>query len=259
MDCRNCKTITVPESSFCNNCGEKIPFKRLTIKTLIATAFSQFFDLDNKVLRTFRKLFTNPEIVIDDYIKGFRKKYVNVISYLGLAITLIGLHFFILKKFYPELLSIDTSAAEKASFDIQKGLDTLYDYQGLLTILLLPLYALVSRLMFIDSKKYNVVEHFVINTYTTAQIFIVWFFVTMLVVPFGINYNLFSQVVSLVMLIYMVFVFKRLYPFSLGSIIFRTIAYMLLTFFIMMVIMLILVLIYGIYMGVTGQIPVKTV
>jgi len=106
MNCRNCNTQVVDESRFCTNCGEKIPFKRLTVKSLIALAFNQVLDIDNKLFKTFKKLFTHPEQVINDYTKGFRKKYINVMSYLGLAITILGLQFFILKKFYPELLSL---------------------------------------------------------------------------------------------------------------------------------------------------------
>ena len=261
MICRNCNTEVNSGSPFCNLCGEKIPFKRLTITSLIATAFDQILDVDNKLLRTFKALFTKPELVIDDYIQGFRKKYVNVISYLGLAITLLGLQFFILKKFYPDSLSINSESVNNSTFDMQKFFDVFYDYQGLFTIAVLPINALVSRLVFLNTKKYNIAEHFVINTYATAQAFIAWFFVVMIAIPLGINYNLLSQFISLPMLIYMTFVFKRLYPFSLKSIILRTIAYTLLTFFVMIIIVIIIALGYGIYLGATGQmqLPTKTV
>ncbi len=254
MICRNCSESLVQQAIFCTKCGEKVAFKRLTIKSLIATAFDQVLDIDNKLFLTFKKLFKQPEAVINDYIKGFRKKYVNVISYLGLAITLMGLQFFILRKFYPELLSINSDSIKASAFDMQKFFDAFYDYQGLFTIALLPIYALVSRFAFIDSKKYNLAEHFVINTYATAHAFIIWFFVVIITIPLGFNYNLMSQFLSLPLLIYMIFVFNRLYDFSLVSIIFRTIAYTLLAFFVMMIIMIGVGLMYGIYLGATGQI-----
>lgn len=259
MECRNCKTSTTLESSFCTKCGEKIHFKRLTVRSFITTAFTQFLDVDNKLFRTFKKLFTHPEIVIDDYIKGFRKKFVNVISYLGVALTLLGLQFFILKKFYPELLSIDTKEIKSDVFDMQKFIDIFYDYQGLFTIALIPLYALVSRFVFIDTKKYNLAEHFVINSYVTAQTFIAWFFIVIITIPIGLNYNLFSQFLIIPLYVYMAFVFKKLYGLSTISITLRTIAYALLSFFVVIITVMIIAIAVGIYLGATGQIPAKTV
>jgi len=188
MNCRNCNTQVVDESRFCTNCGEKIPFKRLTVKSILTSAFQNFLDIDNKFLKTFRNLFIRPEVVIDDYAKGFRKNYVNVIGYLGIAVTLVGLQFFILKKFYPELLSVGAETAKSNVFDTQKVMDAFYNYQGLLTIALIPLFSLASRFLFIDSKKYNIAEHFVINAYTTSQGIIVMFVVSMITSPLGANY-----------------------------------------------------------------------
>lgn len=259
MECRSCKTQVLSQSSFCNACGEKIPFKRLTIKSIAVTTFNQLLDVDNKLLKTFKTLFTKPELTIDDYIKGFRKKYVNVIGYLGLALTILGLQFFILKKFYPELLTVDTGEVKNNIFDIQKFFDVFYDYQGLFTIALLPFYALVSRLVFIDSKKYNIAEHFVINAYATAQAFIAWFFMVMITLPLGVNYNLLSQLLSILVLIYMAFVFKRLYSFSTMNIALRVIVYTILSFMVLMIIIMVIALIAGIYLGYTGQLPTKTV
>jgi len=46
------------------------------------------------------QLFKAPEDVIVGYINGVQKKYINPISFFGLALTLSGLSIFIIKKFY---------------------------------------------------------------------------------------------------------------------------------------------------------------
>ncbi|PHR71636.1 MAG: hypothetical protein COA67_06375 [Lutibacter sp.] len=79
----------------------------------------QFLNYDNKFLQTFIHLFTKPEVVIDGYINGTRKKYVNVISYFAIAITLSGLQMFILNKFFPEMLDF-SSLDDKNMAEFQK-------------------------------------------------------------------------------------------------------------------------------------------
>ena len=108
----------------------------------------------------------------------------------------------------------------------------MYDYQGIIAMASIPIYALISRFVFIDSKKYNIAEHFVIITYISTQLYIAMFFVVMATLPFGFNYNSFSSLTVIPLFIYTVFVFKRLYNFSLKSIIFRIFGYLILSFFV---------------------------
>jgi len=57
----------------------------------------------------------------------------------------------------------------------------------------------------------------------------------------------------------MAFVYKRLYNFSYKSIILRTLAYTILSFVIVIIVSFLAAIIYGIYMGYTGQIPVNNI
>ena len=236
MNCKNCNVSITNEDNFCPSCGEKTTFKRLTIKSFTANFLNQFLGIENKLYKTFKELFTQPELVINSYIEGFRKKYVNVISYLGLAITLIGLQFFILKKLTPEVLIGDFQNNNSQGLDMQSIMNLTYDYQGFIAIASIPFYALISRFVFIDSKKYNVAEHFVIITYSSAQLFIAWFFLIMATLPFGFNYSIISSFLLIPMFIYMVYVYKRLYNFSLKSIILRTSSYIIMSLFLPIII-----------------------
>ncbi|MFV9550388.1 DUF3667 domain-containing protein [Algibacter sp. PT7-4] len=230
MVCRNCNKAATPQNIFCSYCGEKIIFNRLTVKSFILSFINDFLSIDNKLINTFISLFTNPEKVINGYINGFRKIYVNAIPYLGLTLTLIGLQFFILKQFYPELLNISlVKETQDGRFSLETLMKYIYDYQGLITIISIPLYALISRFVFIDSKKYNTAEHFVIVSYASAQLYFVSFFIVIVSLPFGVNYNNLSTYLSIPMLFYMVYLYKRLYSITVISSFFRGLSYSILS------------------------------
>ncbi|WAC01775.1 DUF3667 domain-containing protein [Lacinutrix neustonica] len=74
--------------NYCNGCGAKVIKNRLTMRNLFEDFTYNYLNYDNKFLRTFLNLFTKPEAVITSYIDGTRKKYVNVISYFAIALTL---------------------------------------------------------------------------------------------------------------------------------------------------------------------------
>nr|WP_321222318.1 DUF3667 domain-containing protein [uncultured Psychroserpens sp.] len=259
MNCKNCKTILSDNHNFCSNCGESTKVKRLKVKSIIGLFFSNFFSVDNKFLKTFTDLTIRPETVINNYVSGFRKKYVNVITYLGLSITLIGFQFFILRRFFPELLIVDSLNVSNNlkinndAFDINAVFDSFYQYQGLLTILFIPIYTFASRLLFLDFKKYNLAEHFVINIYTNAHFFIIWFFITIITLPLKLNYNLFSQFVIIPMIIYLTFTFKRLYALRTFDACIRVVAYNIIALIVTGVIIITCAIAYGFYIAYTGQ------
>ncbi|WP_297793856.1 DUF3667 domain-containing protein [uncultured Eudoraea sp.] len=81
MECKNCGTTLNEDVNYCSNCGARIIRKRLTFKNLSHDLIERYFDLDNTFLRTFIHMFTKPEQVIEGYISGIRRKYLNPISY----------------------------------------------------------------------------------------------------------------------------------------------------------------------------------
>jgi len=229
MTCRNCNHIISTKSLFCEACGEKTTFKRLTIKTFISDFFNQFLSIDNKFLKTFLALFTKPENVIDSYIHGFRKNYINVIPYLGLSITLIGVQFFVLKQFFPELMAFNIQTEMPNNFDFNSIVNKISEYQGLIAVLSIPIYALISRFVFIDIDKYNIAEHLVIITYSAAQLYILTFVLVIISLPLNINFNTLSTFIFIPTFLYVAFIYKNLYPVSWKSALLRSLAYNTLT------------------------------
>jgi hypothetical protein len=182
VECKNCHTNLRTDFSYCPDCGAKVIRNRLTVKNLWHDATERFFNIDNTFLTTFKHLFTKPDEVIGGYINGVRKKYLNPISYFTIAITLGGLFVYVYTEFFPNALDFDflyktgdsITEAEKFGQDFQKKINTyLFKYQSLFYIAMLPFLALISRLVFINKKQFNLSEHFVINIYAYSQMSIV--------------------------------------------------------------------------------------
>jgi len=178
MECKNCELPLRTDYSFCSNCGAKVIHNRLTLKNLWYDVTERFFNVDNTFVKTFKHLFSRPDDVIVGYIKGTRKKYLNPISYFTIAVTLGGLFVYIYTEFFPDALDFKflypdpekLNDADKLGLDFQKKINTyLFKYQSLFYIAMLPVLALISRLVFFNKKQFNLSEHFVINIYAYSQ------------------------------------------------------------------------------------------
>ncbi|MCF6280294.1 MAG: DUF3667 domain-containing protein [Flavobacteriaceae bacterium] len=222
IECKNCHTPFSDETDFCPSCGGKVIRNRLTLKALFAHFSEQFLNYDNKFLKTFLHLFTKPEEVIDSYINGTRKKYVNVISYFAIAITVSGLQMFILNKFFPELIDFSSIDDIRMRNMQQKNMRFVSEYQGLIMMLSVPFYALMSKITFFNIKKYNYTEHLVIFMFISAQITIIGVIIMLSFTIIGVSLMTVTVIISPLYIIYSTYALKRLYKFDFGEIILRT-------------------------------------
>jgi len=222
MKCKNCHTPFSDETDYCPSCGGKVIRNRLTIKALFAHFSEQFLNYDNKFLKTFLHLFTKPEKVIDGYINGTRKKYVNVISYFAIAITLSGLQMFIINKFFPDILDFSSMEDKNQAKGLKKIMDYSTEYQGIIMMINVPIYAFFAKITFFNIKKYNYTEHLVIFMFISAQLSIFGAVLMLLSAITGISIMIVSQIVTLLYLIYSAYCLKRLYKLDVGEIILKT-------------------------------------
>lgn len=233
MDCKNCHTSLRSDFSFCPTCGGKVIRKRLTLKNVWEDLSVQVFNLDNTLLKTFRHLFAKPEAVINGYILGTRKKYMNPISYFAIAITLVGVLFYVLRKVY----HVDLLRGTISNNSETPNLDFVFDYQGLITYLIVPAYALMTWFLFFDKKKLNYTEHVVANAYITGQVSFVQVIISLPL--FGltdIRYDLFTWSFLLLTISYQFYVFKKIYKIGFWSTFLRGFIYLFLFVLLMMVI-----------------------
>jgi len=232
LNCKNCHITLEEYDAYCKSCGAKVIRNRLTIRNLFEHISETFFNYDNKLLQTFIQLFKQPEDVIVSYINGVRKKYVNPISFFGLALTLTGLSIFLLKKFYMQHLDFsslfgDINLSQNA-FDSSFSFGL--EYNSLIYVAFIPISAIISWIVFID-KKYNLTEHAIIYLYSMSFLMVLMFFlaqIALLVTPS--NYMLFSLLLWPLMFIYHCYILTRIFKLSLGSLIMKSMLFFILFF-----------------------------
>lgn len=249
MTCKTCDNSLRSDFSYCPNCGAKIIRNRLTLKNIWQDLSFQVFNLDNTLFKTFKNLFSKPEVVVESFISGARKKYMNPISYFAIAITLSGLLFYVMRNVY-EINLTQSSFSDSNT----PNMDFIFDYQGLIAYLIVPIYALMTRLLFLDSKKLNYTEHLVANAYTTAQTSFVQVIICLpLFGFFEIRYDIFNWFFLLAAIIYQFYVFKRIFQIGLGSAILRGLGYLFMLLFVFIAIGIVI----GLIVVLTGSIDIE--
>ncbi len=238
MNCKNCNTELQKQDDYCKSCGGKVIRNRLNIKNLFAHFSETFLNYDNTFLQTFFTLFKKPEDVIDSYVNGTRKKYVNVINYFALAITVSGIYLFIVKKYFPEALDFSQMSYPGQEEFQKKNMAFIQEYQSIIMMLYVPIYALIARITFFNIKKYNYTELLVVFMYIQAQISIASSILVISLGVLGLDTSIIGMLMIPLMILYSAYCLKRLYGLSGFDIIVRT-----LLFFVVLSIILIIIVI----------------
>ncbi|MFT4611531.1 MAG: hypothetical protein ACJA1H_001360 [Glaciecola sp.] len=239
MDCKNCNNQLPTNSDFCNTCGGKVIRNRLTFKNLFEHISETFFNYDNTLLRTFIDLFKKPEVVIDSYVQGVRKRYVNPVSFFGIILTINGLNVFLIQKFYKK--QVDTTEffkdVETANTELTQKItamtsDMSLEYASLFFSLLIPLAAFISLIVFFN-KKYNYTEHIILYLYSMSVysiLSVVFGQLTLLLIPE--KYMFFGLVMSLFLFIHHCYIYIRLFKLSIGQLILKALMFLVIGFII---------------------------
>ncbi|TWO32596.1 DUF3667 domain-containing protein [Seonamhaeicola sediminis] len=175
MNCRNCHAALRTDYSFCPDCGAKVVRNRITIKNLLYDFFERYFNLDNTFIKTLRHMIIKPQEVCGGYIAGVRKKYLNPISMLAIALTSSGFILFLMKKVAwgsIDFSKISYAQTSSGGSGTEKIMSATMEYSSLLYFLYIPIIALASYLVF-NKKNYNYAEHFVISIYSLTNFSII--------------------------------------------------------------------------------------
>ena len=238
MVCKNCKRLLPQQINFCNGCGAKVIKNRLTMRNLFEDFAYRYMNYDNQFLKTFLHLFTKPELVIGSYINGTRKKYVNVISYFTIALTIFGLQLFIMNLFFKDALDLTAFNKEMAlnlkdpdpegfAKNQEQIQSIISNYQSLIYIITVPITAFITWLVFYitNTRTYNYTEHIVINLYYSSQVIIVTALATLLLMVFGLDFFTISFIFSFLSFIYLGYILKKIYDLKIGETILKTILF----------------------------------
>ncbi|BAO55554.1 DUF3667 domain-containing protein [Nonlabens marinus] len=165
----------------CASCGAKWIQNRITMRQVGMDFSDMYLGLDTKFAHTFKDLFTKPGQVINGYINGRRGYYMDAIRYLLLVIFASGIYIFIVRssgsldeymaEFGKQLSASGDNSADPKVLESQKRMsDFMMDYTSVLTLLTIPLLALVGRITFWGKRYFNYTEHIVFYLYTYAHI-----------------------------------------------------------------------------------------
>ncbi|MEM9050972.1 MAG: DUF3667 domain-containing protein [Bacteroidota bacterium] len=251
MQCKNCGHELKEEDDYCPNCGARVIRNRLTIKSLFHHISETYFNYDNKLLRTFLLMFSAPDKVVGDYIGGIRKRYVDVISYFALALTLSGIQIFLIKKFgvHFEMYDGTTELGRTQNEFTDKIFQFTSDYQSIVMMMYVPFYAIIARLVFWKYKQFNFTELLVFFLYTQAHFSIC----SALIIPFFATIDTKAMsVIGIVILVfqflYFIYALKKFYQLTGLQMMLRTLKFML----IMFVLFTVMTIIVAFYLVKTG-------
>lgn len=236
MKCKTCDFQLDNNSKYCSNCGSKIVDERLSWKGTWEEFIGPFFNWENNFWRTFFGLFKNPKDVLEAYITGARKKYFQPFSYIILYAT-IAVFFY---KFFPLEVIMDYSegfskgldssnpSIKASKFDMKVYMQSLMSYYNFFVLLLIPLYALTSYIIF-NKRGHNFFEHLVFNSYIQTNLgFISLVMQVILVNVLGMNFGIYSILFLFIFLFFTIYIFKKLYNQNLKQSISSGIKYILL-------------------------------
>ena len=238
MNCKNCNYILQVEDTFCSCCGAKVIRGRMSIRLMVDQLMTEVFGWDNKYFRTLRDLIVRPRVMLQSYLDGTRKRYMNPLGFMIIGLTV---SLFIFNVFHDQYLEVSV-ASQKAQIEwmakniggpyaeiaFQKeqldnarhGQEQFLKYFNILTFILLPIYALFSWVTF--GKPLNYAEHLTVNTYLQGFSFIttpIFFLLAVWVSPY-----IFMLSLLFTMGIYS-YSYGQLYKLGLGQIILKLIIF----------------------------------
>lgn len=257
MECKNCNQQLQESDQFCNMCGAKVIDHRLTFGSLFTEIRERIFNLDsNKPLHTFLDLFLRPQKVIDGYIRGVRKRYINPFGYLTIAITVFGAFLFFFSEEYSAAISSISSASDNAEPQAELGKkinDNVLKYQSFIFFLFVPFLALVSKIVFLKNKKYNYVEHIIINTYGQAHISLASTILYFATVWHDSAFSMLTVSITFINVLYFAYMLKMLYGLSFLGIILKTLLFAV----ILIPLFIIIIIITWVLLIITGTVSVQ--
>lgn len=157
-----CKTCGASvDKNYCAQCGQAAAVKRITLKGLLHDVFHLITHVDKGILFTLKRLITSPGTMQRDYIDGDRSRHQKPFSMFFICATVAGL-----ARYWINIALLNYFQGG----DMVEGA-FFHKYLVILHIMLLPLYALITYLVFYN-KKFNYAEIGVLLLYTTSFFFL---------------------------------------------------------------------------------------
>jgi hypothetical protein len=144
------------------------------------------------------------------------------------------------------------SNGEKLGFDMKSYTDFTMNYFNFVMILMLPLYAITTYLLF-KKRNHNFSEHLVFNSYLVTNIGYIGLILQLIMVQWlNFDYMKYSYLNLILMVLYTIYAFKDLYLLNFKQSLFALLKYLLwffLLYILFIIVVTIVLLIYLIFNG----------
>ncbi|WP_313252736.1 DUF3667 domain-containing protein [Stenotrophomonas sp.] len=182
--CINCgRAVGGADQKFCPGCGQPTPVHRIDWHFLGHELEHSVLHMDRGILYSLKQLMLQPGKLLRDYIEGRRGNQVKPV----LLITMTAAAVLLLNRLITGAGVMDSAAMDalgagpgvppelaKLAASFRSVNAWIESHFAVFTLMLLPLEALIFRVVFSRFGKLNYPEWLVITTLLTVQVFVVW-------------------------------------------------------------------------------------
>lgn len=159
--CKNCDHHF--KGNFCPHCGQSAKVEAIGVKYFLHDIPHSIFHIDKGFAYTFKELLLRPGKTLREYLAGKRVKHFRPFAYVVLMATLYIVLAGIIKKatvFFGTQMGMSVSYGKPGFF---------WQYLSVFFFIMIP-FASFATWVALRKEKYNYWQHFLINTYLTAQL-----------------------------------------------------------------------------------------
>jgi hypothetical protein len=169
--CKNCNHQF--NGNFCNLCGQAANTHELSTHFIWHDLQHGLFHFDNGIFYTIRQLLTRPGHTIKEFINGKRVRHFKPLS---LVIVLAALYGLLYHYSIGDVFSVEPTVEGESVIGIyEKFIRWLTDHFAYAALIII-LSATISSYLIFKKQGFNLVEHFVLNTYYMGLLMVIALF-----------------------------------------------------------------------------------
>ena len=256
--CPACNSTAI--DNYCSNCGQKIYNKRFTVKGIFAVV-GNALNLERGFLYTMVWMFRNPGKVIDDYLNGKTKPYINPLNFIliiggAFAFLVLSLGIFDTSiETSNQLLENNQRAVSAEALEFQKRwIEFIRKYINLIPLILIPFASIFSK-WYYRKKKLYYGEHLILNSFVFGQYIVISIILALTTIIIPGLLAIFPLVSACLTAVYFTYAYYRYFRGSVINAFFGAIVMYLGGFILLMILVMIVIIIWIIIMASLGINP----
>jgi hypothetical protein len=227
-NCLNCGADVV--GKFCHHCGQENIEVRDNFFHMVSHTFADFFHYDSKFFRSVTPLFSKPGFLTTEYLDGRRNRYIHPLRlffFVTIIMVIVANSYY--KKFETEIMRdtvVTTSSATSTDEEalqkqenmktkikamVNKTFNSINVYLKYISFLLLPIYALVFKLLYRKQKRFYV-DHVIYMMHLQSFVYviiIIMMLIAMFITPAAREW--WSRVAVMATFIYLIISLRKVY------------------------------------------------